>query len=344
VVAAGNPPTTSEGLWVIRYWAPWLDPNHPNPAQPDELRWFTTIAGEDVEVDGPGPHLIGGDMIRARSRTYIPASLSDNPDLSRTDYGSVVAAMPEPYRSAYKDGRFDVGLKDHEKQLIPTAWVFEAHKRWSPRPPDGSFMTAIGVDVSGGGIDSTQAAPRYDGWYDELSKIQVSSSEGNEIAAGIFKIRRDNAIVIIDMGGGFGGAPATLMRENGVKIVGFNGAMASSAMATDGSRLKFANKRAEAYYKFREALDPSQVGGSVIALPNDSELRADLTAPRFEITARGVVIESKDDIKKRIGRSPDKGDAVVMAWSEGQTALQRGISARSMAGHQSFAITTKRRR
>jgi hypothetical protein len=45
VVCAGNPPTDAEGEWVIRYWAPWLDPLHPNPAKPGELRWF--VADEE---------------------------------------------------------------------------------------------------------------------------------------------------------------------------------------------------------------------------------------------------------------------------------------------------------
>src|SRR6478752_6567613 len=53
------------------YWGPWLDRTHPNPAKPGELRWFTTINGEDREVDGPGPHMIDGQPVMARSRTFI---------------------------------------------------------------------------------------------------------------------------------------------------------------------------------------------------------------------------------------------------------------------------------
>ena len=34
VVCAGNPPTSAEGEWVKRFWAPWLDPNHPRPIPP----------------------------------------------------------------------------------------------------------------------------------------------------------------------------------------------------------------------------------------------------------------------------------------------------------------------
>jgi hypothetical protein len=42
----------------------------------------------------------------------------------------------------------------------------------------------------------------------------------------------------------------------------------------------------------------------MIALPPDGELRADLAAPTYEATARGILIEEKDKIRKRIGRSP----------------------------------------
>jgi hypothetical protein len=85
------------------------------------------------------------------------------------------------------------------------------------------------------------------------------------------------------------------------------------------------NKRAEAYWRLREALDPSQDGGSRIAPPPDSALSADLAAPRWKLTPRGIPIESKEDIVRRIGRSPVKGDAVEMCRSEGERAARRKL-------------------
>jgi hypothetical protein len=81
------------------------------------------------------------------------------------------------------------------------------------------------------------------------------------------------------------------------------------------------NKRAETWWKFREALDPAY--GNGLALPPDPQLRADLTSPTWKLTPRGIQIESKDEIRKRLGRSPDRGDAVVLAWV---TALETGTS------------------
>jgi hypothetical protein len=131
VVVGSNPPTTAEGLWVIRHWSPWLDPMHPRPAHPGELRWFTTGPdGSDIEVVDRGPHLVNGESVLARSRTYIPARLADNPDLHRTGYGAVLAGLPEELRRAYRDGNFAAGLKDDDFQVIPTGWIEAAQRRW----------------------------------------------------------------------------------------------------------------------------------------------------------------------------------------------------------------------
>jgi hypothetical protein len=61
-------------------------------------------------------------------------------------------------------------------------------------------------------------------------------------------------------------------------------------------------------------------------LPDDPELLADLAAPRFEVRTGGVLIESKDEIRKRLGRSTNKGDAVVMCLAPGNQAVRRQIS------------------
>ena len=61
----------------------------------------------------------------------------------------------------------------------------------------------------------------------------------------------------------------------------------------------------------REALDPVNKTG--IQLPQSSKLLADLTAPKWMLRQNGIQVESKQDIKKRLGRSTDSGDAVAYA-------------------------------
>lgn len=85
VICAGNPPTDAEGEWVKRYWAAWLDPSHPNPAMPGELRWYVTNEkGEDEEVPGPAPAMVGEELMVPKSRTFIPSNVDDNVFLATT--------------------------------------------------------------------------------------------------------------------------------------------------------------------------------------------------------------------------------------------------------------------
>ena len=71
-----------------------------------------------------------------------------------------------------------------------------------------------------------------------------------------------------------------------------------------------------------EALDPAS--GQDIELPPGRSLLADLTAARYELVARGVKIEAKDEIKERIGRSPDEGEAVINAFGEASNVVIQG--------------------
>ena len=328
VIAAGNPPTRPEGLWVTKRWAAWLDTKHPNPAKPGELRWYTTGEdGKEIEVDGPGPHMIGNESILARSRTFIPAKLSDNYNLSADGkYASVLAGLPEELRSAYRDGNFGASLKDAPFQVIPTSWVREAQLRWKPDGFKDFQMTAMGVDPAGGGKDAEEIACRFGGWYAPIVTTQGKITEDGSISASrVVTHRRHNCPVVVDVGGGFGGGIIVRLKDNGIDAVKFNNASDSSGKTLEGG-LKFANKRAEVYWRFREALNPNQEGGSVIALPEDPELVADLCAPTWELKAKGIVLESKEDLRVRLGRSPGKGDAVVMALSPGDQAIKRNIN------------------
>ncbi len=322
VVVTGNPPTTAEGAWVIQYWGPWLNPTHPNPAKPGELRWFTTIKGEDVELDGPDPVEVDGRIVRPRSRTFIAAKLEDNPALMESGYAAVLESMPEPLRTMMREGRFDVGLKDADYQVIPSAWIDEAQRRWTATKPEGYLMTSMGVDVAQGGPDETVIACRYGIWFDQLiTRKGIDTKDGPAVAGLIVTHLRDGAEINIDTGGGWGNSAFDHLKHQNVRIRGVNGASGSSSMTRD-RQLKFLNKRAETWWKLREALDPNY--GSKLALPPDPSLRADLTSPTWKLTPRGIQIESKDEIRKRLGRSPDKGDAVVLAWVTAAETLTSG--------------------
>ena len=178
-------------------------------------------------------------------------------------------------------------------------------------------MCSIGVDVAQGGNDETVLAARHDGWFAPLVSVPGKQTpDGATVAGLVVSKRRDNATIVIDMGGGYGGAALEWLKEQDMPVVGYKGAEAGPGRTAD-RQLAFSNRRSRAYWRFREALDPGQVNGSPIALPPDPALVADLTAPTFKVGPHGIQVEAKESVVKRLGRSPDKGDAVVMAWEQG---------------------------
>jgi hypothetical protein len=316
IVAAGNPPMTAEGEWVVRRWAPWLDAQHPNPAKPGELRWYAMVENKEVECEGPATLLHKGESVVPRSRTFIPARLTDNPALMATGYATTLQNLPEPMRSMLLYGDFRVGREDDAWQVIPTEWVRLAQTRWRPDGGAGRPLTCLGVDPARGGGDKTVLAPRHGAWFGPLLKHPGKSTPDGPAVVGIIKRAladagegADSATVHIDVIG-VGSSVYDLARQAKVRASAVNNA--EGVNKRDRSRtLEFANFRAWSYWSLREALDP--VSGEGLALPPDPELLADLCAARWKHQASGVLVEPKENIVKRLGRSPDAGDAVVMA-------------------------------
>src|SRR5690606_29012504 len=141
-------------------------------------------------------------------------------------------------------------------------------------------------------------------WFAEV----IADQEKGEIdpitlAARNIAMVRDGAVIVIDMGGGYGAGVHSHLKNNvqGLRLQAHTGADKSGKRRRDKKR-NFYDKRAEAWWKFREALAPNL--GEPVALHPDPETLADLTAPRWQLTPRGMQIESKQDIRKRLGRPP----------------------------------------
>lgn len=330
-----NPPTTSEGRWVIKFFAPWLDPKYPNPARAGELRWFTTIDGEDVELPSGDAFMHEGELVKPMSRTFIPSRVADNPYLAGTNYQSTLNALPEPLRSQMLRGDFQAGMEDSPWQVIPTAWVDAAMNRWKPRDVKGE-MSCIGVDVARGGRDETVIARRHDNWYDEpLGYPGSATPDGPTVAGLVLASTRNNSPITIDVIG-VGASPYDFLNERGVQVMGVNVAERSHGFDQSG-RLTFANTRAELWWKFREMLDPANDKG--VALPADSKLAADLCAPLWSLRSGVIYVESREEIVKRIGRSPDYASAYLLASLEipNLVAVRRASAKRVRQAYDPYA-------
>lgn len=322
VVCAGNPPTDADGEWVIRFWAPWLDPTHPNLAKSGELRWFYVDAeGNDCETPGPEPIMVKGKPVKPKSRTFIRSTLEDNLFYAMGDYRATLASLPEPLRSQMAEGNFQAGRTDHVWQVIPTDWIKAAQARWVDREALGIAkgpMSALGFDPARGGLDKTAAARRHGNWFDKVLSVPGNLTKDGPAAAGfVVPLMRNKAPIVVDA---IGIGASVLDHLNGLRlrVVAMVGSEGSTGKDETGN-LRFKNKRAEVAWRMREALDPT--AEDPIALPPDQELLSDLAALRFKIVPMGkeagILIRSKDEIREVLGRSPDKGDAVMNTFMDG---------------------------
>ena len=313
-ILTGNPPLDSSGAWIVRRYGAWLNKEHHKPARPGELRWYSTVNGEEIELQDGRTFVDRGEMMYPRSRTFIPALLDDNPFYASDGgrYKSILQSLPEPMRSMMLYGNFSAANKPDPFQVIPTEWVRAAQKRWLELPRPTTPLVAVGIDPSRGGVDKSCVAKRYDNWFDNVSahpgEIVIDGAVMAEFARQDIG-NEDPLYINVDVSG-IGSSAYDHIKTMYKNVIPFNPAEASD-YRDRSKKLKMRNKRAEMYWRMRDALDPDF--GDDIALPPSAELLADLCSARYTVTSAGVLIEDKEEIKKRIGRSPDEGESVMMS-------------------------------
>ena len=233
------------------------------------------------------------------------------------------------------EGKFAASDED---SVIPLEWVELANERWTDLHPGcqivddrvmhtdgcepGRGLDAVGVDVARSGKDRTVQALRYGPEIRELRRsprqdtmATVGEIEGTLRGAG-------QGLPIVDVIG-IGAGVVDRLRERGIPTVGFNASEGTQLLDRSGE-LGFTNKRSAAWWTVRELLDPAS--GVPVALPPDDLLTGDLTAPTWRVLSGGrIQVERKDDIRKRIGRSTDDGDAVVQAFWVEPDEVEEGI-------------------
>jgi hypothetical protein len=183
--------------------------------------------------------------------------------------------------------------------LISPRWIEAAQARTQ----EPAHHTVLGVDVARFGSDETIFAlargpvVRIVG---EHAKLRTTETTGHVIAAkrehGVHELRVD--------GVGVGSGVVDELLEAGHDVVD----MQSGAAAADSEH--FANARAEWWWGLRQRFE----AGDIDLAADDDELAAQLGTIKYKYTARGqVLIESKDDMRKRGLPSPDRADAVMLA-------------------------------
>jgi hypothetical protein len=215
--------------------------------------------------------------------------------------------------------------KDRSDGVVPWSWASRCRLAECPAPVGALRVPVeLGVDVGGGG-DLTVIRERRGGVVGRRWWVNTQDSE--EIVARVLAaVDVSGATAVkVDFGGiGFGvsgSLKAHLERRGSVVVVH---EVVFGATPKDPER--FENVRAEMYWEARLALRDERwwLGGTVgdvtgkpfegEALVDDRTV-ADVTEPRWFENRRGrIQVEPKDDIRKRLGRSPDDGDALVLAF------------------------------
>jgi hypothetical protein len=219
-------------------------------------------------------------------------------------------------------GEFHEGDED---TLIPLSWIEAAIERWrawddAGRPPlDGRHFK--GVDVARAGGDSTIIAHRVGVAITELEphRREDTMMTTSRIIPLVRRVEEDGEPAcwpVVDSAG-VGGGVVDRLRELKLPVLAYTGA-AKTGFRDRSGEFGFTNTRSAAYWHMRELLDPTY--GAELLLPPNDLMVSDLNTPTWTITTGvppKIKVLEKDEVTELLGRSPDNGDAVVMAyWAE----------------------------
>lgn len=193
--------------------------------------------------------------------------------------------------------------------LITPAMIAKAIAAWEELP--GDAMGRYAMDVARLGRDKTVVYRNRGGVIDKVDEwSKKDTAETTDRAAALLEPHQGGVPMVIDIGG-LGSGPFDNLRRMDFPVFGFDGSM--KPLSDDSPRpdgLRFLNRRAEQYWGLREEMDRRAIGLD----PKNLKAQAQLMNIKWDRTATGrVFIEKKEEIKKRVGSSPDDADTIMMA-------------------------------
>lgn len=237
---------------------------------------------------------------------YVAALPTDNPSLPKDYVENLRQAFKHrPHLlEAYLHGSWD-DLSGNDT-CIRGSWIEEAKKK---KKHDGMVIKRVVVnDPSITGDDNVCFLMELAGnTFYKADELVIEHRRPIETAALISAYRRrTNAQIIAVDSIGIGSGVIDGLNSLDEPILAIN---SSSKPTSLNAQVKYTNLRAQMWWEAAEKFANSQV-----ALPSDDfELAKQLGVVRFEPTNNGkLLVQSKDDIKKAIGRSPDRADAFIM--------------------------------
>lgn len=188
-----------------------------------------------------------------------------------------------------------------ELQFIPTGLTDEAMKRVVTAAQVAHAPVIIGVDPAYSGVDDAVIYLRQ-GLHSKVLWAGNKTTDDLIMAKRIadFEDQYQADAVFIDFGYGTGLKSIGDGWGRTWQLIPFGGG------STDPQML---NKRGEMFNACKTWL---KLGGAL----DDQETADDLSAAEYKVRVDGkIVMEPKEDIKERLGRSPGKGDALLLTFA-----------------------------
>ena len=260
-------------------------------------------AGNPTSLEGMLYHA----SVRERERWQIITVSGDPDDPNRShrvdaDWAQQQIALygrDNPWVMAYVLGQFPPGSIN---ALLSSDEVERAMGKHLRETEYDFVQKRIGVDVARFGDDRSVLFPRQG--LAAFNPVIMRNSRSNEVAARVVDaVQRWGAeTVYVDVSGGFGGGVEDSLIQAGINPI----PVEFGGKATDP---KYFNKRSEMWFKMADWVKRGA------ALPNIPELVRELTAPTYTFINGKFRLEEKDQIKKRLGFSPDLADALACTFA-----------------------------
>ena len=205
--------------------------------------------------------------------------------------------------------------KVSEDVLIPYEWIEIANENWKRLQEEGFKPVKhckLGSDVAGMGRDDSVLCPRYGNYVPKFEVHQSAGKADHMHVAGMHTpfLSDQKAKAYIDTIGEGAGVYSRLLELGYKNVYSCKYSESARGLHDLTGQYEFANMRAYCYWAVRDWLNPKNGFGA--ALPPCDKLMEEATETKWFFMSDGrIAIEKKDEIKKRIHRSPDCFDSLA---------------------------------
>jgi hypothetical protein len=254
------------------------------------------------------PNLVAGRVVNPHLVT--PRWVEDR----RTEWGEDSPAWISRVLGQFPETSSDTFIS---LNLIDASLDNDLHPGVAPRDTPGPCVVAC--DPARFGDDESILVTRRG---DKVTRMEwYYGVDGVQLARHMLKMMTEEVadIGVVDTNGNGSGVFDVLFREYGVQnVMGFM----SQEQAND--RAHYVNKRVEAWAALKERMRKNKLDLTIFDTPKDREaIRGQLSGPKYKYDASGrYQLERKEDMKKRGLKSPDRADAIALAfYYEGQAGV-----------------------